>query len=39
MKLDHLPPWDGDDYILGLSVSVTVKGEVEEQVTDGTDIL
>ena len=30
--LDHLPPWDGDDYILGLSVSVTVKGEVEEQV-------
>ena len=29
--LEHLPPWDGDDYILGMSVSVTVKGEVEEQ--------
>ena len=29
--LSQLPPWDGDDYILGMSVSVTVKGEVEEQ--------
>ena len=30
--LEHLPPWDGQDYILGMSVSVTVKGEVEMQV-------
>ena len=29
--LEHLPPWDGEDYILGMSVSVSVKGEVEEQ--------
>ena len=29
--LSQLPPWDGDDYILGMSVSVTVRGEVEEQ--------
>ena len=29
--LEHLPPWNGEDYILGMSVSVTVKGEVEEQ--------
>ena len=29
--LEHLPPWDGQDYILGMSVSVSVKGEVEEQ--------
>ena len=29
--LEHLPPWNGEDYILGMSVSVSVKGEVEEQ--------
>ena len=29
--LEHLPPWNGDDYILGMSVSVSVKGGVEEQ--------
>ena len=29
--LDHLPPWNGEDYILAMSVSVSVKGEVEEQ--------
>ena len=29
--LDHLPPWDGQDHILAMSVSVQVKGGVEEQ--------
>ena len=29
--LEHLPPWNGEDYILGMSVSVSIKGEVEEQ--------
>ena len=29
--LEHLPPWNGDDYILGMSVSVTVKGGPDEQ--------
>ena len=29
--LEQLPPWNGDDYILGMSVSVSVRGEVEEQ--------
>ena len=29
--LEHLPPWDGEDHILAMSVSVSVKGEVEEQ--------
>ena len=29
--LEHLPPWNGDDYILAMSVSVSVRGEVEEQ--------
>ena len=29
--LEHLPPWDGDDHIVAMSVSVSVKGEVEEQ--------
>ena len=29
--LDHLPPWDGQDYILELSVSVSVAGGVEKQ--------
>lgn len=29
--LEHLPKWDGQDHILGMSVSVTVKGETEEQ--------
>jgi hypothetical protein len=30
--LDRLPPWDGEsDHILAMSVSVTVKGDVEEQ--------
>jgi predicted P-loop ATPase len=30
--LDHLPPWDGkEDHILGLSLSVNVKGDADEQ--------
>ena len=29
--LDHLPPWDGDNHILAMSVSVSVKGGVDEQ--------
>ena len=29
--LDHLPPWDGLDHILAMSVTVQVKGGVEEQ--------
>ena len=29
--LDHLPPWDGQNYILEMSTSVMVKGDVEEQ--------
>ena len=29
--LDRLPPWDGEDHILAMSVSVQVKGDVEEQ--------
>jgi len=29
--LDHLPPWNGLNYILELSVSVSVRGEVQEQ--------
>ena len=29
--LEHLPPWDGQDYILSMSVSVTVKGDESEQ--------
>ena len=29
--LEHLPPWDGGDYILAMSVSVNVKGDVQEQ--------
>ena len=29
--LEHLPPWDGGDHILAMSVSVSVKGDVEEQ--------
>ena len=29
--LNRLPPWDGQDYILGLSVSVMVKGGTEKQ--------
>ncbi len=30
--LDHLPPWNGsDDYILELSLSITVKGDTDEQ--------
>ncbi|MBR6827896.1 MAG: hypothetical protein IKM76_07050, partial [Prevotella sp.] len=27
----HLPPWNGEDYILAMSVTVSVKGDVEEQ--------
>ena len=31
--LENLPEWDGEtDYILGMSVSVQVKGDVEEQI-------
>ena len=29
--LNRLPPWDGQDYILGLSVTVMVKGGTEKQ--------
>ena len=29
--LNRLPPWDGQDYILELSLSVNVKGGVEKQ--------
>ena len=29
--LSRLPPWDGLDYILELSMSVSVKGGVEKQ--------
>ena len=29
--LDHLPPWNGEDHILAMSVSVSVKGGMEEQ--------
>ncbi len=29
--LDHLPPWNGEDHILAMSVSVNVRGGVEEQ--------
>ena len=29
--LEHLPPWDGQDYLMELAMSVSVKGEVEEQ--------
>ena len=29
--LNRLPPWDGQDYILELSMSVSVKGGVEKQ--------
>ena len=29
--LDHLPPWDGQDYIIELSLSVSIRGGVEKQ--------
>jgi predicted P-loop ATPase len=29
--LEHLPPWDEQDHIMAMSVSVSIKGEVEEQ--------
>ena len=29
--LEHLPPWNGEDHILAMSVSVSVKGEMEQQ--------
>ena len=29
--LNRLPPWDGQDYIMELSLSVNVRGNVEEQ--------
>ena len=29
--LEHLPPWDGQDYLMELAMSVQVKGEVTEQ--------
>ena len=29
--LEHLPRWDGQNHILAMSVSVSVKGDVEEQ--------
>ena len=30
--LQHLPPWNGEDYIAELSASVSVKGSLDEQV-------
>ncbi len=33
--LQHLPPWDGQNHILAMSMSVLVKGEVEEQMLFG----
>ena len=29
--LDRLPPWDGQDYIIELSLSVSIRGGVEKQ--------
>ena len=29
--LEHLPPWNGENHILAMSVSVNVKGGVDEQ--------
>ena len=29
--LDHLPPWNGENHIMALSMSVMVKGGVDEQ--------
>ena len=29
--LDHLPPWNGENHILSMSVSVSVKGDVDVQ--------
>ena len=29
--LEHLPPWNGEDYILAMSVTVSVKGDVKER--------
>ena len=29
--LDHLPPWDGENHILVMSLSVSVKGGTDEQ--------
>ena len=29
--LEHLPPWDGENHILAMSMSVNVKGGVDEQ--------
>ena len=29
--LEHLPPWNGEDYLLAMSVSVSVKGDVDVQ--------
>ena len=29
--LEHLPPWDGLNHILSMSVSVNVRGDVDEQ--------
>ena len=29
--LEHLPPWDGQDYLMELAMSVSVRGEVTEQ--------
>ena len=29
--LEHLPPWDGQDYLMELAMTVSVRGEVAEQ--------
>ena len=34
--LEHLPPWNGDDHILAMSVSVSVKGGVDQQMMFAT---
>ena len=33
--LDHLPPWNGEDHILGMSLSVNVRGDVDVQMRFG----
>ena len=32
--LEHLPPWDGQDYLMELSVSVSVKAPIKREKSD-----
>ena len=32
--LEHLPPWNGEDYILAMSVSVSVKAPIKREKSD-----